>query len=261
MINVFVSLAAIMAILFGQAATPPRSTYSYDLYDRRAIRYQNPDLTACTAAMTQSMLNTIYYASSRPLSAATAVQAAQPTFTWKPTLSQRTQKSILLYERSHMTMYTGTLGSDVHGWRNALNYYGWGSIDAGVYKDLSYMTFDQAIKATVREIAMTNEPVGILSEYGSHAQIATGYSVTGADPRTGSRDFKVNGVYLTDPLRERRFTDHYVPYQEWKTTGQPLVRFFPFLQVDSVIKDPIDGQIGRREWWKKFVIVAVVLPN
>jgi len=42
MINVLVSLAAIMAFLFGQAATPTRSTYSYDLYDRRAIRYQNP---------------------------------------------------------------------------------------------------------------------------------------------------------------------------------------------------------------------------
>ena len=261
MSSLLVSLAAVMALLFGQAATPAHSTYAFNLYDRRAIRYQNPDLTACTAAMTQSMLNTIYYTSTQPLSAMTAAQASQPAFRWKPTVLASTQKSILRFERSHMTMYTGTLGSDAHGWRNALNYYGWGSIDAGVYKDFAYTTFDQAVKATVRDIALTNEPVGILSEYGSHAEIVTGYSVTGADPRTGSLDFKVNGVYLTDPLRERHATDHYATYQEWQTTGTPLVRFFPFLQVDSVIRDPIDGQIGRYEWWKKFVIVAPVLPN
>ena len=82
MTNVLVSLAAVMAILVGQAAAPARSTYNYNLYDRRAIRYQNPDLTACTAAMTMSMLNTIYYTSTQPLSAKTAVQAAQPSFRW-----------------------------------------------------------------------------------------------------------------------------------------------------------------------------------
>lgn len=260
MASVFISLIAVMAVLFGQAATPARATYVYDIYDSRSVRYQNPDETACTAAASLIMLNTAYYAASKT-SIGGSGKASETAFVWKPTVSYKSQESILKWERGHMTMPLYKPGADVHGWRNALNYYGWGSIDAGVYKDLSYTTFDQAIKATVREIAMTNEPVGILSEYGSHAQIATGYSVTGADPRTGSLDFKVNGVYLTDPLRERRFTDHYVPYQEWKTTGQPLVRFFPFLQVDSVIKDPIDGQIGRREWWKKFVIVAVVLPN
>ena len=260
MTNVFVSLAAVMAILVGQAATPTRSTYVYSLYDSRAIHFQNPDLTACTASMTMSMLNTIYYTSTQPLSAKTAVQAAQPSFRWSPTLSSKKQTSILRWERSHMTMSTATLGSDPHGWRNALNYYGWGSMTAGVYADLSFRTFDQAARATVREIALTNEPVGILSESGSHAVMATGYSVTGADPRTGSLDFTVNGVYLTDPLRERRVGDRYVTYQVWKS-GPPLIRFWPFMQADSVFKDPIDGQVGRREWWRKFVIVAPVLPN
>jgi hypothetical protein len=254
-INAFVSLAAVIAVLVGQAATPTPATYYYNVFVSGAIRYQNPDLTACTAAMTQSMLNTIYYNSAKPLSAITAVQAAQPSLAWTPTLTYKSQSYILRYERSHMTMSPVTPGSDVHGWRNALNFYGWGSIDAGVYADLSYKTFDEAAKATVHEIAMTNEPVGILSEFGSHAAMATGYSVTGADPRTGSLDFKVNGVYLTDPLRERRVTNHYFSYQEWKF-GPPLVRFWPFEQVDSVIKDPIDGQVGVHEWWRKFVIVA-----
>ena len=260
MINIFVSLAAIIAVIFGQASTPTRATYQYNLFYGHAIKYQNPDLTACTAANTQSMLNTIYYTSTQPLSAPTAVQAAQPALVWTPTLTLKSQNFILRFERSHMTMPLYVPGSDVHGWRNALNYYGWGSVDAGVYVDLSYKTFELAAKATVHEIAMSNEPVGILSEFGSHAAMATGYSVTGADPRTGSMDFKVNGVYLTDPLRERHFTNRFVSLQEWKY-GQPLVRFWPFEQVDSIIKDPIDGQIGRKEWWRKYVIVAPVLPD
>jgi hypothetical protein len=254
-IDIFVSLAAVIAIVLGQAAAPAKATYTYNLFDRRAVRYQNPDLTACTAAMTQSMLNTIYYTSNQPLTAPTAVQAAQPTLRWTATLSAVAQRNILHFERTHMTMSLATLGSDVHGWRNALNFYGWGSVDAGVYKDYSYKYYDQAVKATVHLIAMSNEPVGILSEFGSHAVMATGYTVTGADPRTGSMDFKVLGVYLTDPLRERRVTNHYFTYQEWKT-GPPLVQFFPFEQVDSVFKDPIDGQVGKREWWRKYVIVG-----
>jgi hypothetical protein len=255
MTSIFVSLAAVMAIVIGQVSTPARATYYYNIYNSHAVRFQNPDLTACTAAMTQSMLNTIYYTSTQPLSVTTAVQEEQPSLRWTPTLSGKVQNWILHFERTHMTMSAATLGSDVHGWRNALNYYGWGSIDAGVYQDFAYKTFDQALMATVHDIALANEPVGILSEYGSHAVMATGYLVSGADPRTGSLNFKVIGLYLTDPLRERRVANHYFTYQEMKA-GPPLVRFFPFLQVDSVFKDPIDGKVGRREWWKKFVIVA-----
>jgi hypothetical protein len=259
MTNVLVSLAAIVAILAGQAAAPTRQTYVYNLYVAAAIRFQNPDLTACTAAMTESMLNTIYYNTNAPLAARTAVQSAQPALVWKPSTSGMKQTSILRYERSHMTMVSGKEGADVHGWRNALNYFGWGSMNAGVYKDFAYTYLDQALKATVHAIALTNEPVGIAVEFGSHAQMATGYSVTGADPRTGSTDFKVNGLYMTDPLRERRVADTYTSHQQLKA-GPPLVRFYPFSQIDSPFKDPIDGKIGRKEWWKKYVIVAPVLP-
>jgi hypothetical protein len=259
MTNALVSLAAVMAVLIGQAATPAKGTYVYNIFQAQAIKFQNPDLTACTAASTQTMLNLIYYTTSAPLSAKTAVQAAQPAFIWRPTLRAKTQATILSYARAHMTMPTSKPGSDVHGFRNALNYYGWGSMTAGVYADLSYRTYDQAVKATVRAIALSNEPVGVLSEYGGHIQIVSGYSVTGMDPRTGSTDFTVNGVFITDPLRERRISNTYVTYSYWKT-GPPLVQFYPFLVGDSIYKDPIDGQIGRREWWRKYVIVAPVLP-
>ena len=59
MINVFVSLAAILAVLVGQTSTPARATYVSNLYVPHAVRFQNPDETACTADATLIMLNLI----------------------------------------------------------------------------------------------------------------------------------------------------------------------------------------------------------
>jgi hypothetical protein len=53
--------------------------------------------------------------------------------------------------------------------------------------------------------------------------------------------------------------DDYVSYADWRY-GPTDVRFMPYLQADSVYKDPIDGKVGRREWADKFVIVAPVVP-
>jgi hypothetical protein len=156
LINVFVSLAAVMAILVGQAATPTRATYYFNVFDGRAIRYQNPDQTACTSTSTIVMLNTMFYASAATGAASTRGSASAATFVWKPTVSYNMQKSILRWERGHMTMLLSTPGSDVHGWRNALNYFGWGSITAGVYADYSYKTFTEAALAAVRALAMTS---------------------------------------------------------------------------------------------------------
>jgi hypothetical protein len=254
MINVFVTLAAVIAILAGQASAPAKSTYVVNLFTPNAVRYQNPDYSACTSASTMVMLNTMYYASGPDWSRKYGDKTS-PQFVWTPDVTYETQASILKWERRHMTMPFSQRGSDVHGWRNALNQYGWGSVDAGVYADLAFPTFDQAIKATVRSIALRNQPVGILTWYGSHAQYVTGYSVTGQDPRTGSLDFTVNGVYLTDPLHWQGLTNAYVRYGTWRYGGI-AISFRPFQQQDSVLVDPIDGKVGWREWWNKFVIVA-----
>ena len=260
MTNVFVSLAAVLAILVGQAATPSRSTYVFNLYDSRSMRYQNPDETACTAAATLIMLNTIYYASSPTWTPQTSSAASDATYVWQPTVTFKAQETILKWERGHMTMALYKPGADVHGWRNALNYFGWGSMTAGVYADLSYQTFAQAAVATVRSIALTTMPVGILAWYGGHAQVVTGYSVTGEDPRTGSTDFKINGVYLTDPLSEREHRDDYISYQQWQS-GPMDVRFMPYYQSEGTYTDPIDGKVGRLEWWAKYVIVSPVVSQ
>ena len=255
MINVFVSLAAILAVLVGQTSTPARATYVSNLYVPHAVRFQNPDETACTADATLIMLNLISLNSSYQWATVAPNAAPAPTFVWRPTLTFKAQESILKWERAHMDEPPSKSGADVAGWRNALNYYGWGSMTAGVYRDLAYKTFAEAALATVRSIAMTDMPVGVLAWYGSHAQIVTGYSVTGDDPRTGSTNFKINGVYLTDPLMERHHLDYYVSYQVWKS-GPIELRFAPYRQPDSIYKDPIDGKVGKRVWLGKFVILG-----
>ena len=95
--------------------------------------------------------------------------------------------SILAFERANDTLRSASHGSDPHGWRNALNAYGWGQ-DAmtdparRVYDDREYRTFGGAVRAAVKSIARYSMPVGILGWAGGHAQVMTGYVVTGADP-------------------------------------------------------------------------------
>src|SRR5215213_4445489 len=111
--------------------------------------------------------------------------------------------SILSFARSHDTLALGQPGTDPHGWRNALNYYGWGSAamtdpTRRVYEDRAYGSFDAALKSAVRAIAMYHKPVGMLGWAGGHAQVITGYVATGENPATSS-NFTVKGVYLSDP--------------------------------------------------------------
>jgi hypothetical protein len=226
------------------ASTSPK-IWKFDLYDSRAERYQDPDKTACTAASALSMLNTIYY------------DGSSQAMKWQPTTSVIVEKLILGYERSNMTMLARSAGSDPHGWRNALNYFGWGSARAGVYADSAYSSLDAAARATVSAIARYGKPVGILAFAGGHAQFVTGYRVSGDDPRSGSTHFTVLGIYLTDPLRSKGHRDTWISYADW-ARGGTWVRFSPYLQSDSPYRDPIDGKIGTREWYGKWVIVNPV---
>jgi hypothetical protein len=226
-------------------ASSPGTTWKLDLYDPRAERWQDPDYTACTATAVESMLNTIAYSQ------------ASADLVWKPNDTYSKQESILAFERAHMTMLVKSAGSDAHGWRNALNYYGWGSISAGVYRDAAYTSFAAAAKAAISAVAIYHMPVGILAWAGEHAQFVTGYRVVGDDPSTGSTNFTIVGVYLTDPYRAVAHRDTWITFGQWRSGGFD-VQFSPYGQVDSPYRDPIDGQIGRREWYGKWVIIAPV---
>ncbi len=152
MTGALVSLAAVMAVLLGQASTPATATYTYNLYVTQAVKFQNPNLQACTAADTMTMLNLIYYTHARARYARTTAALAQPELRWKPTITATAQKTIYTWERSHMSQPLWSPGVDGHGWRNALNFYGWGDFTDSTdfhYADLSYGSFDAAVKAAV----------------------------------------------------------------------------------------------------------------
>jgi hypothetical protein len=226
-------------------STPSNATWIFDLYEPRAQRWQDPDPYACTAAAALSMLNTIAYG------------GMDSTIQWQPTVSFSAQESILRFERAHMTMRKSSPGADPHGWRNALNYVGWGSLDAGVYRDVAYGSVDAAMKAAVSAVARFQKPVGVLSQSGRHAEVVTGYKVVGDDPHTGSMHFSIVGVYLTDPWRAARYRDAFMTYARWRW-GFTWLRFDQYRQFDSPYRDPIDGRIGRSEWYGKWVTVEPV---
>jgi hypothetical protein len=227
--------------------------WTLDLFDKAGVRQQNPDATACTAASVQTSLNLI------------AIRGEDTQ--WSVTTTYEMQESILEYERSNMTMPTAFAGSDPHGTRNALNYFGWGSMQAGVYVDAAYTTANAAMKAVVSSIAKTHKPAIVFAWMGGHTQVVSGYQAQGQNPAI-SDNFIVTGVYLTDPFvgtaslvydgASHKVTavdeDTWVALVNWKA-GPDAVQFSRYWQVDSTVTDPIDGRVGRREWYNKWVVV------
>jgi hypothetical protein len=216
--------------------------WAFDLFSPAAERWQDPDMVACTAAAAQSMLNTV------------AAEGPDGGLVWRSTTDYSTQESIMAFERNNMTMLTSSAGTDPHGWRNALNYYGWGSLTAGVYRDSAYGSFDAASKAAVAALATYHKPVGILAHAGGHAEFITGYEVTGDDPSTGSMDFEIVGVDLTDPLAANARRDSWITAASWQSGGV-WVQFGRYLETDSPYRDPIDGQTGYAEWYGNWVLI------
>ncbi|HEX5589164.1 MAG TPA: cell wall-binding repeat-containing protein [Candidatus Limnocylindrales bacterium] len=232
----------------GLPYTDPSGRWIGNLYDGRAVRYQQPDPYACTATAVLMMLNMAAYAG-----------IAEPEgFMWTPTIAFDVQSAILAWERDHMTQpQAGTDGSDPHGWRNALNHFGWGSLEADVYRDLAFDGFDAALRQAIVSAASLGKPSGLLMLNGAHAVVLHGWDVTGDDPRTGSTNFTVGGVYITDPWGPVAHRNFYISRASL-AGGTKWVQFGRFTEPDSTIVDPIDGRIGRDEWQGRYVIVAAV---
>jgi hypothetical protein len=240
---------------------PPPSTSaprSVNLFVRAQFRYQDPNSAACTAASVRSMLNFI-----------AVRKTGGDGFLWKPNIGPAVQARILAWERAHDTM-AGGRGSDPHGWRNALNYYGWGptTLVAGarVYDDFSYTSFDGAMKSAVRALASTRKPVGLLARRGAHAQMITGYYGLVGNPfakdATGrfTNAFSVAGFYFTDPLRGSKAVNRGMSYTALRRTLTLRWRFQPYRQTDSRYDDPYTPgyRVSRAEWYGRFVLVLPV---
>jgi len=257
---------ALAAVVPGPAAAAV--TWSKNLYVGSAFLYQDPYYTACTAAATMTMLNTI-----------AARGTGGPGFTWttykvknntSDSTDRRDMTSVLAFARARDTLRSTSSGSDPHGWRNALNYYGWGEAAMSdpsrmVYADRAYRGFTGAVKAAVRAIARYGMPVGILGWAGGHAQVMTGYVVTGENPAISS-NFEVRYVYLSDPLRKSWIVNKRLSMEQLRS-GSLKFRFQSYRESDSPYDDPYTGNVirssvrptvGPSEWYRRWVIIAPV---
>ena len=229
-----------------------------NLFVAGQFRFQDPNWAACTAASARTMLNLV------------AVRGTGGEgFGWRPTISNESRDAILRWERSHDTLVGGR-GSDPHGWRNALNFYGWGPArmlaGSRVYDDFAYNSYDAAMKATVRALAATRKPVGMLGWRGAHAQMITGYYGLVGDPF--ARDaagkyrnaFSVRGFYITDPLRASRIVNRPTAYATLRYTTNYRLRFQRYYETDSRYDDPYTPgyRRSRDEWYGRYVVVLPV---
>lgn len=259
--------ATLLLASIGVNAVLGASTWSRNLYNSKGVVFQDPYPTACTAAAVMTMLN---FSAIR--------QTGGDGFTWRTYRVQkssdpgnyRDMTSIMYFERSHDTLRASGLGSDPHGWRNALNYYGWGRTALSdpsqrVYDDLQFTSSGAAVKAAVRAIARYNKPVGILGWAGAHAQVMHGYVVTGANPAVSS-DFTVRYVYLTDPLRSDGYVNHKISMTNFQS-GNLRYRFRAYRESDSPYDDVYSSgwrrssvlpSVSTSEWYRRWVIIAPI---
>jgi hypothetical protein len=266
--SALLAIACAMLVLGGFGPAAPVQAVSVrrlNLYRSAGFMYQDPSYAGCTAAAAMMMLNFTNLAGTGGKGFRWRVyrtyRSADPAVT-------RDLTSVLAFERRYDTLGAGAAGSDAHGWRNAMNYYGWGPAamtdpNQRVYDDQAYRTFDTALRQAVRAVALYRMPVGMLGWAGRHAQVITGYVVTGDDPAT-SWNFTVNGIFLSDPLRSDRMTNRYLTRDQMRF-GNTHFRFQPYRQADSPYDDPYTAGFIRSsvlrpssEWYGKYVIVAPI---
>ncbi|HEU0237557.1 MAG TPA: hypothetical protein VFR14_14055 [Candidatus Limnocylindrales bacterium] len=229
-----------------------------NLYSPTSFLYQDPNPHACTATATQIMLNIV-----------AATGSGGSGFAWLPTTDSATRDALLAWERGNDTLPAGR-GSDPHGWRNALNAFGWGGSAQyqgnRVYEDVAYPTFDAAVKDAVRALILTGKPVGILGWRGRHAQFITGYYGLRGDPFARNRRggytnaFRIGGFYLTDPLASSGIVNRRVSYGTLRNSRNGRVRFAPYFERDSRLDDPYTAgaRPSWREWYRRYVVILPV---
>jgi hypothetical protein len=234
-------------------SSPPAAM---NLYAAAGFRYQDPNYVACTAASVMDMLNFVVLN-----------QSGGDGFRWRLNRTGTTRDAILSWERHHDTLIAAAKGTDPHGWRNALNYYGWGSgaLYQGtmVYDDVAYSSYDAAMHMAVRQIILTRKPVGLLGWSGHHAQMVTGYYGLAGDPFEKNADgtwtdlFTVTGFYVSDPLRSDSILNRKVSYAALATTSNLRLRYRTYVQTDSPYDDRYEPgyRSSRSEWYGKFTLL------
>ncbi len=154
------------------AARLPRWTGGIDLYRSGVFSTQHSWLW-CTAADVQIVRN-----------------IADRTADHSRSAQQRYFSYMRRHNRYEIPVADGV---DPAGWAAGLRHY----VDTR-YELVTSGTFSSALRSAVRNLRLTNLPVGITVSHGNHAWILTGFTAT-ADPAVTNR-FTVTSVRVVGPL-------------------------------------------------------------
>jgi hypothetical protein len=182
--RLFVGIAIVMFIAgLGAAAQPapanavlPAWTGGVNLY-RTGVFTTQATMRWCTAADIQIIHNIVYHGQDH---------------------SSTAQSRYYTYERAHDTYNIPPKdGVDPGGWAAGLRHF----VDAR-YRVVANATFASALHSAVRNLRLTNRPVGLLVAHGDHAWVLTGFTATADPAKTNA--FTVTSVRVTGPLWGRQ---------------------------------------------------------
>jgi hypothetical protein len=105
------------------------------------------------------------------------------------------QQTVYHYGRANLGYRLQARGLDPQAWARSLTYF---SNERTPYWDATYTSYDRALRAGVRSMRRTGQPVGLLVYHGGHAWTMIGYTTT-ADPRKTDK-YQVTGVYVAAPF-------------------------------------------------------------
>jgi hypothetical protein len=201
------TLAALLAMVgLAMAALPgsvdaalPRWRGGVDLY-RPGVFTTQKTWRWCTAADVQIMRNIVHH---------------------KTNHAKAQQRRFFDYMRAHNRYAIPVRhGVDPAGWSAGLRRY----VDPR-YRLVTSGSFKKALRSAVRNLRLTNLPVGITVAHGNHAWVLTGFRAT-ADPAV-TDDFKVKSVRVTGPLWGIQSRSYgYDMRPNTKLTRKQLKRFF-----------------------------------
>jgi len=179
--------------------TLPRWRGGIDLY-RPGVFATQKDWRWCTAAGVQIIRNIVFEQTRR---------------------SKGQQHRYFAYMRAHDRYPIPVRdGVDPVGWAAGLRHF----VDSR-YRLVASNSFKAALRSAVRNLRLTNLPVGITVAHGNHAWVLTGFRAT-ADPATTER-FKVTSVSVTGPLWGRQSRSYgYDMHPDTRLTRSQLKRFF-----------------------------------
>ncbi len=189
-------------------------TGGVELYRASAFTSQ-PNLYTCVPTAVQIMLN---------LANGTSSHSTSQIASW------------YAWGRAHNAYHYATAGLDPVSWAGLLTTFG-----TTPYRDESFATFNDALRAAATALRETNLPVGLLVDHAHHAWVMTGFAAT-ADPLRSP--FNVTSVTVMGPLYPRH-SGGYDPH--------PGTRFTP-IQLARYVTTYVEAFPVR--WSNDYVIIA-----